>query len=68
MSNEVRYPDVTVQATGEDGNAFILIGRVRRALRKAGASQEEITEFSNQATSGDYDKLLQTLQEWVNID
>lgn len=68
MSYEPRYPEVTVQTTGEDGNALVLIGRVRRALRQVGASQEEITEFSNQATSGDYDKLLRVLQEWVNID
>ena len=28
----VRYPDFTVRLVGEDGNAFAILGRVRRAL------------------------------------
>ena len=36
------YPDITVRLVGEDGNAFIIIGRVRAALRKNGCSSSEV--------------------------
>lgn len=31
----VKYPDVKVQLSGMDGNAFFIIVRVRKALRDA---------------------------------
>jgi hypothetical protein len=36
---DIRHPDIRVQLTGEDGNAFMIIGLVQRALRDAGASE-----------------------------
>lgn len=61
-----KYPDVTVQLSGEDGNAFSLIGRTTRAMRQAMVPQEEIEAFRKQAMSGDYDNVLQTIMEWVD--
>jgi hypothetical protein len=55
-----RYPEVQVQLSGEDGNAFAILGRTTAALRAAGVSSEEIDAFFAEATSGDYDHLLQT--------
>jgi hypothetical protein len=66
MSDE-RYPDVHVQLSGEDGNAFAIIGRVRAALREAGVSSDEIAEFTAAATAGDYDDLLVTCTRWVDV-
>jgi len=63
----VRYPDIEVPLEGEDGNAFAIIGRVRKALRKAKVSQEEIDLFSTEAMAGDYDNLLQTVMRWVEV-
>jgi hypothetical protein len=63
----VKYPDVHVQLSGEDGNAFGVIGRVQRALRTAGVPKDEIKEFQMQAMSGDYDDLLRTVMEWVEV-
>lgn len=62
-----KYPDVTVQLVGEDGNAFFIMGRVTYALRKAGASQKEIAEYMRESTSGDYNHLLQTAMKWVDL-
>ena len=59
--------DVTVKLTGNDGNAFSIMGQVTRALRKAGASKEEQQAFQKEATAGDYDHLLQTCMEWVEV-
>lgn len=58
----------TVKLVGEDGNAFSILARVRVALRKAGMKQDKIKEFVDEATSGDYDHLLQTCMKYVNIE
>jgi hypothetical protein len=63
---EVRYPEVEVPMIGEDGNALAIIGRVSKALGRAGVSPEEVEEFKNEAMSGDYDELLQTVIRWVS--
>lgn len=61
-----KYPDIEVQLTGQDGNAFAVLGRVMRAMRKAGIDREEIDRFQTEATSGDYDQLLGTVMRWVD--
>lgn len=62
-----RYPHVEVELSDGDGNAFFILGRVTKALRRAGASQEELNEFRTEATSGDYDNVLQTAMRWVEV-
>jgi hypothetical protein len=62
-----KYPHITVQLTNEDGNAFAVLGRVNRALRQAGVSQAERDAFLQEATAGDYDRLLQTVMRWVEV-
>lgn len=59
--------DITVQLTGTDGNAMSLIGTVRRALRAYGASADELVEFVDDAMSGDYNHVLSTCAEWVEV-
>ena len=63
----VKYPEIEVQLVGTDGNAFALIGVVQKALKKAGASKEELDEFFDEATSGDYNHLFRTCMSWVNV-
>jgi hypothetical protein len=62
-----KYPDITVQLTHEDGNAYAILGRVNRALRQAGVSQAEREAFMQEATAGDYDGMLQTVMRWVEV-
>lgn len=71
---DVKYPEIDVQLTGGDGNAFAIIGAVTKALRSARTadgqrivSQEEIAEFQREATSGDYDNVLATAMRWVDV-
>jgi hypothetical protein len=59
--------NIDVQLTGQDGNAFFIMASVQRALRRAGASQNEIGEYVSQATAGDYNQLLSATMEWVNV-
>ena len=66
--SEPKYPNVVVELVGEDGNAFAILGRVRRALREAGVGKAEVDAFTAEATSGNYDHLLQTVMRWVAVD
>ena len=59
--------DIDVQLTGNDGNAFAIMGAVQKALRNAGASKEELDLYYQESTSGDYDNLLRTACAWVNV-
>jgi hypothetical protein len=62
---DVLYPNVKVKLVGEDGNAFAIMARVGSALKKAGVSQEEISQYYAESKSGDYDHLLRTAMKWV---
>ena len=61
-----KHPSITVQLTGQDGNAFAILGRCRKAAREAGLLDSEINAFVTEATSGDYDHLLQTAMRWFD--
>lgn len=63
-----KYPDITVKLTGTDGNAFSIIGRVEKALRRARVPIEDRNAFREEATSGDYDNVLVTAMRWVDVD
>ena len=63
-----KYPDVSVPLVGEDGNAFMIMGRVTRAMSQAGVPKEERDAYIAEATSGDYNNLLRMTAEWVNVD
>jgi 3-oxoacyl-[acyl-carrier-protein] synthase III len=65
---KVKYPQVKVQLTGEDGNAFSIMGKVQNALRRAGVSKDEIDLYIQESTSGDYDHLLATAHQWVDVN
>jgi len=68
MSDGPKYPEVQVHlSSGIDANGMVVMTTVRRALRDAGVDQEEIDEFTLECTSGDYDHLLQTCMEWVEV-
>lgn len=65
---EPKYPEVSVQLTGEDGNAFFIIARVRRALKNAGVSTDEIDQFVDEVMfRGNYSNVLRTAMKWVDV-
>jgi hypothetical protein len=59
--------NVQVQLSGEDGNAFAIIAKVNRALRNAGATPEEMSQYQQESMSGDYDNLLRVASQWVKV-
>ena len=63
----MKYPDIKVQLTGNDGNAFAVMGAVRKALKKNGVPDEEIKEYQEDSMSGDYNHLLCVASDWVDV-
>lgn len=59
--------DVEVQLTGNDSNAFAVMAQVTRALRNAGATPDELSQYQEESMSGDYDNLLRVAMKWVEV-
>ncbi len=59
--------NVNVRLVGENGNAFVVIGRTTEAMRRAGVDPEIIKQYQNEATSGDYNNLLRVTMEYVDV-
>jgi hypothetical protein len=64
---KVKYPEIEVQLTGKDGNAYSIMSAVSKALKRAEVPQTEIDQYINRSMSGDYDNLLQTAASWVQV-
>ena len=65
--SEPKYPNVVVQLTGNDGNAFTILATVQNALKRAKVEKSEIDAYFTESTAGDYDHLLRTAMEWVTV-
>ena len=63
---EPKYPDISVQLTGTNGNAVSLMATVSKALRRNGHASE-VKAFMAEAMSGDYGNVLATCARWVNV-
>lgn len=63
-----KFPEVSVKLIGEDGNAFAILGRVQKAMRRAGVEKSDIEAYLKEATSGDYNHLLVTTMNTVSCD
>jgi len=58
----------TVKLIGQDGNAFSIMGRVKKALMKSGADKEYIDKYLKESTVGDYNYLLTVSMQYVNVE
>ena len=54
---------VNLELVGINGNAFAVLGAFIKAARERGWTQNEIDPVWKEATSGDYDHLLQTVMQ-----
>jgi len=59
--------NITVKLVGEDGNAFMILGLVSKALKRGG-HPELAKEFMAEATKGDYSHLLATAMDYVEVE
>ena len=56
-----------LKLSGEDGNAFFILGRAKRVAFDDGWSAEKIIKFLDEAKSGSYDHLLQTCMKYFDV-
>jgi hypothetical protein len=69
-TNTPKYPNIIIamDLDSPDGNAFAIMGRVQRALKNAGATEQELAQYSMDSMSGDYDNLIAAQSKWVNFN
>ena len=53
---------VHLNLVGVNGNAFSVLGVFQQRARREGWTKDEISAVINEATSGDYNHLLATIQ------
>ena len=63
-----KFPQVKIRLSGEDGNAFAIMARAKQAARRAGVSSDDIKDYLDKATAGDYNDLIQVTLKWWNCD
>ncbi|MCD4676582.1 MAG: hypothetical protein K8S18_11405 [Desulfobacula sp.] len=57
----------SVKLIDTNGNAFLIIGRVKDALAKAGADKEYVDKYLKEAMFGDYDNLICVTMDYVHV-
>jgi hypothetical protein len=62
-----KYPDISVELAGSDGNAFAVMAKVGNALQRNKVPQDEVEMYYAESMSGDYDHLIRTAMRWVEI-
>lgn len=62
-----RYRHIEVQLTGQDGNAFMVLGLVQRALRREGVPKPEIDAIRDEMMAGDYSHLLGVAMQELDV-
>ena len=58
---------IEVELIGHDGNAFAIMGKVTKAMKRANIDKSVIEEYRKEAMSGDYDNLLRVTMEYVEV-
>lgn len=53
-----------LQIIGQDGNAFAILGKAQRVAKQNNMDWGSIHQ---EATSGDYDNLLRTMQKYFEV-
>ena len=56
-----------VKILDQDGNAFAILARCQSAARNAAWDERYLEEFLDEATSGDYNHLLQTVMKYFTV-
>ena len=66
MEKAMPKTNIKVQLTGQDGNAFAIMGKVTKALRSNG-HKNLVKEYQDEAMSGDYNNLLRVTMNYVEV-
>jgi hypothetical protein len=58
---------VEVPLVGTDGNAFAIMGKVVREMKRAGVASQIIELYKDEATASGYDNLLRVTMRYVDV-
>lgn len=64
---EIKHPDVKVKLVGEDGNVFSIMGRVGKALKRAGYPESAKAYYDEVMKAKDYDDALGITMTYVEV-
>lgn len=56
-----------VKLIDTNGNAYAIIGHVKKALIDAGADKEYVFKYQDEAMAGDYNNLLCVTMDYVHV-
>jgi len=62
-----KFKHVVVNMRGVNGNTLVILGTVKQALKRAGATPMELYLFMGNALAHDYEHALATVCQWVTI-
>jgi hypothetical protein len=57
---------IEVELIGHDGNAYAILGKVQKEMKRAGFV-EEAKQYLAEATAGGYDNLLAVTMKYVEV-
>ena len=57
-----------LKLVGQNGNAFAILGCARKAAKQAKWTPEKVAEYTQKATSGDYNNLLAVTMEYFFVE
>lgn len=67
-TTDILFPDVTVELSGGEGNVYVLIGKVKQALNRAGHHVEASTFSTTAMQSESYDDVIQLIMQTVTVE
>lgn len=67
MDTSEREQKPRLVLTGANGNAYNILALARKALTKAGYSEQERQRYFDEATAGDYDHLMAVTFRWFDV-
>lgn len=65
-----KYPDAVIVLTRQpvsEGNAYVILGKLKKSLKNAGVDQVEINLILEEAQSSNYEYLLKTVAQNVTV-
>jgi hypothetical protein len=62
-----KFKHVVVNMRGINGNTLVILGHVKKHLKRAGATPMELYLFMGNALAHDYEHALATVCQWVSI-
>lgn len=65
MNNKMK-PELVIELSGPSGNAYYILGATMELLRVEGR-EEDATRYHAEATSGNYEHLLEVTRQYVNL-